>query len=160
MHDAANRVQKAASHVVAFDCYEANFESQELRKRGIRLGLREQSFKVLAALLERPGEIVSREQLYELLWRGSVFVDFDNNLNTVVAHLREVLCDSAEHPRFIETVPKRGYRFIADVHRGVGPPTEPRLRRSRLLVLPFVNLSGDPAQEYFSDAMTDEAFDK
>jgi hypothetical protein len=77
-------------------------------------------------------------------------VDFDNGLNTAIARLREALSDSAEHPRFIETLPKRGYRFIASLSEAVRRP------RARLLVLPFANLSGDPAQEYFSDAMTDE----
>src|SRR5512142_1972896 len=96
----ATHAQSSRSHLLGFDCYEVDLFSGELRKRGIRLPLREQSFKVLAALLEYPGEIVSREQLHELLWHGTVFVDFDNNLNTVVAHLREVLCDSADHPRF------------------------------------------------------------
>ena len=146
-----NHPQRISSEVLRFDCYEVDLHSGELRKRGIRLTLREQSFRVLAALLERPGEIVSREQLHHLLWHGNVFVDLDNNLNTVVAHLREVLCDSAEHPRFIETQPKHGYRFVAEIHGPVRPST-----RNRLLLLPFVNLSGDPNQEYFTDAMTDE----
>ena len=140
--------------VIRFDCYEADLGSGELRKRGIRIRLREQSFQVLAALLEHPGQVVTREELRRRLWRDEVFVDFENNLNAVVAHLREVLNDSAEHPRFIETLPKRGYRFIADVYEP--SPAEPRASRARLVVLPFVNLSGDPGQEYFSDAMTDE----
>jgi TolB-like protein len=141
-------------HIVRFDCYEADLRSGELRKRGIRIGLRDQSFQVLTALLEHPGQVVTREHLQRLLWQGKVFVDFDNNLNAVVAHLREVLSDSAEHPRFIETLPKRGYRFIADAY--ALPTAETKASRARLVVLPFVNLSGDPAQEYFSDAMTDE----
>ncbi|HVP54487.1 MAG TPA: tetratricopeptide repeat protein, partial [Candidatus Eisenbacteria bacterium] len=77
-------------------------------------------------------------------------------LNTAVARLREALCDSAEQPRFIETLPKRGYRFIADIYAPPPAAAEPQIRRARLVVLPFVNLSGDLAQEYFSDAMTDE----
>jgi TolB-like protein len=153
----ANLAQhRTVSHVVRFDCYEADLDSGELRKRGIRIGLREQSFQVLIALLEHPGHVVTREHLQLLLWRGKVFVDFDNNLNAVVAHLREVLSDSAEHPRFIETLPKRGYRFIADVSALAPATLEPKESRARLVVLPFVNLSGDPTQEYFSDAMTDE----
>ena len=147
---------RTMSHVVRFDCYEADLGSGELRKRGIRIGLREQSFQVLTALLEHPGQVVTREHLQRLLWRGKVFVDFDNNLNAVVAHLREVLSDSAEHPRFIETLPKRGYRFMADVYALPSATAEPKARRARLVVLPFMNLSGDLAQEYFSDAMTDE----
>jgi TolB-like protein len=147
---------RTMSRVVRFAGYEADLGSGELRKRGIRIGLRDQSFQVLAALLEHPGQVVTREHLQRLLWQGKVFVDFDNNLNAVVAHLREVLCDSAEHPRFIETLPKRGYRFIADVSALPPVTVEPKKSRARLVVLPFVNLSGDPAQEYFSDAMTDE----
>lgn len=106
---------RPVSHVVRFDCYEADLDSGELRKRGIRVPLREQSFQVLASLLQRPGEVVTREELRHRLWNNQVFVDFDNNLNSVVAHLRERLCDSADRPRFIETLPKRGYRFIAEV---------------------------------------------
>ena len=147
--------KRTMSHVVRFDCYEADLGSGELRKRGIRIGLREQSFQVLAALLEHPGQVITREDLRHRLWRDEVFVDFENNLNAVVAHLREVLNDSAAHPRFIETLPRHGYRFIADVYT-LPPPSELNASRVRLVVLPFVNLSGDPAQEYFSDAMTDE----
>ena len=152
----ANLAPQTMSTVVRFDGYEADLGSGELRKRGIRIGLREQSFQVLTALLEHPGQVVTREHLQDLLWHGKIFVDFDNNLNAVVAHLREVLNDSAEHPRFIETLPRRGYRFIADVHRLPPAGAEAKASRARLVVLPFVNLSGDPAQEYFSDAMTDE----
>ncbi|MFN0170698.1 MAG: tetratricopeptide repeat protein, partial [Bryobacteraceae bacterium] len=85
-----------------------------------------------------------------------VFVDFENNLNTAVARLREALGDSAEHPRFIETLPKRGYRFIGDVFTLPAAAVQVPVQRARLLVLPFVNLTGDPAQEYVSDAITDE----
>ncbi|MGB9071145.1 MAG: winged helix-turn-helix domain-containing protein [Terriglobales bacterium] len=92
---------RTMSHVVRFDCYEADLGSGELRKRGIRIRLREQSFQVLTALLEHRRQVVTREHLQHLLWQGKVFVDFDNNLNAVVAHLHEVLSDSAEHPRFI-----------------------------------------------------------
>ena len=101
--------------VMRFDNFEANLASGELRRDGIRLGLRDQSFRVLATLLQHAGEVVTREELRELLWNGKTFVDFDNNLNAVVGHLREVLSDSADHPRFIETLPKHGYRFVAPV---------------------------------------------
>ncbi len=145
------------SHVLQFDCYEADLDSGELRKRGLKIGLREQSFQVLVSLLERPGQVVTREDLRRRLWRDEVFVDFEKNLNTAIARLREALGDSADHPRFIETLPKRGYRFIGEVSpMPAAAVAEEGARRPRLVVLPFVNLSGDPAEEYFSDAMTDE----
>ena len=139
-----------APKVLRFDQYEVDLEAGLLLKRGLRISVREKSFQVLVVLLEHPGKVVTREELRRRLWPDDVFVDFDNNLNTAIARLREALSDSAEHPRFIETLPKRGYRFIASPFEAV------RARRARLVVLPFTNLSGDPAQEYFSEAMTDE----
>jgi TolB-like protein/DNA-binding winged helix-turn-helix (wHTH) protein/Tfp pilus assembly protein PilF len=103
--------------IVRFACYEVDLASGQLRKGGVRIKLRDQPFQVLASLLERPGEVVSREDLQHRLWHDEVFVDFENNLNTAVARLREALCDSAEHPRYVETLPKRGYRFIGEVER-------------------------------------------
>lgn len=118
--------------------------------------IREQAFQVLACLLEHPGQVVTREELRRRLWGEQLFVDFENNLNSVVAYLRETLGDSAEHPRIIETLPKRGYRFIAQLQTLPPAAPEAAANRARLLVLPFVNLSGDAAQDYFSDAITDE----
>ena len=135
--------------IVRFSNYEVDLSAGHLRKRGVKIRLRDQSFEVLAILLEHAGEVVPREDLRRRLWPEHVFVDFDSNLNTAIARLREALNDSAEHPRFIETLSKRGYRFIASL-------SEPAARRPRLVVLPFANLSGDPAQEYFSDAITEE----
>jgi TolB-like protein/Tfp pilus assembly protein PilF len=145
--------QPKKSRVVRFDCFEVDLQSGELRKRGIRLGLRNQSFQVLATLLEHPGEVVTRENLQELLWHGNVFVDFDTNLNAVVGHLREALNDSAEHPRFIETLPRRGYRFLGEAY--ALPEPERNTGRVRVVVLPFVNMS-ESAQDYLGNAMTDE----
>lgn len=147
---------KQSPDSVRFDRYQVDLRAGQLSKGGIRINLREQPFQVLAALLECPGEVVTREDLRRQLWPKEVFVDFDNNLNTAIARLREALCDSAEHPRFIETLPKRGYRFIAGVHPVLSPSAEVAGYRARLLVLPFVNLSGNPSEEYFSDALTDE----
>ncbi len=138
-------------NLVRFDGFELDFDSRRLRKRGLPIKLPYQCFQVLACLLEHPGRVVTREDLRRRLWHDEVFVDFDNNLNILIARLRELLCDSAEHPRFVETLPKCGYRFIAPVFDQTAPT-----RRVRLLVLPFINLSGDPGEEYFSDAMTDE----
>ncbi len=142
------------ANIVRFDCFEVHLDSGQLYKRGLRIKLRDQPFSVLASLLEHPGRVVTREELRRRLWRDEVFVDFDNNLNIAIARLREALGDSAERPRFIETLPKHGYRFMAAVDEGSAETGG--TRRARLVVLPFVNLSGDAAQEYFSDAMTDE----
>ncbi len=101
--------------IAHFGVFEAAIEAGELRKHGLRLKLSEQPFQILAMLLERPGEIVSREELRELLWPRDTFVDFDHGLNNAVMKLREVLGDSSEHPRYVETLPRRGYRFIAPV---------------------------------------------
>jgi TolB-like protein/tetratricopeptide (TPR) repeat protein len=144
------------SGIVRFGSYEVDLSAGQLRKRGVRINLRDQSFQVLASLLEHPGEVVTREELQRRLWHGDVFVDFENNLNTAVARLRGALCDSSDHPRFIETLPRRGYRFVARVSEAPALPQPTPASRARLVVLPFVNLSGDPAQDYFSDAMTDE----
>lgn len=143
------------SHIVRFGSYEADLDSGQLRKHGVRIRLRQQSFEVLTCLVEHPGELVTREDLQRRLWSDEVCVDFENSLNTAVAQLRQVLGDSADHPHYIETFPRRGYRLIADVF---APPESPESKqsRTRLLVLPFQNLSGDATQEYFSDAMTDE----
>jgi TolB-like protein/Tfp pilus assembly protein PilF len=144
------------SRIVCFANFEVDLAAGQLHKRGIRIGLREKSFQVLALLLDQPGEVVTREQLQRRLWPADVFVDFENNLNTAVARLREALGDSADKPRFIETLPKHGYRFIAPVSAQPLPDRKASVPAPRLVVLPFVNLSGDPAQEYFSDAIADE----
>ena len=89
--------------------------SGELRKSGLRLRVQEQPFQVLLVLLERPSEVVTREELRQKLWPADTFVDFDHSLNTVINKLREALSDSAANPRFIETLARRGYRFLAPV---------------------------------------------
>lgn len=143
------------ANVVRFDCFEADLASCELRKHGVKLNLRGQSFQVLTTLLERHGEVVTREELRHRLWPDQVFIDFENSLNTAVARLREVLSDSANGPRYIETLPNHGYRFIADIETPAAA-VETHGNRSRMVVLPFVNLCGHPEKEYFGDAMTDE----
>ena len=115
--------------MLRFGLFEVDLDSFELRKQGLKLKLAEQPFRVLAVLLERPGQVVSREELRDKLWGNDTFVDFDQSLNKAINRLRETLDDSAENSRFIETVPKRGYRFSAPVHnaRGGAPPVPERM---------------------------------
>lgn len=104
--------------VLRFDNFELDVRTGELRKHGVKLRLQGQPLQVLAALLKRPGDVVTREELRSLIWSADTFVDFDHSLHNAIARLREVLGDSAETPRYIETLPRRGYRFIAPVDAG------------------------------------------
>ena len=200
-----------------FGAFELNLQLGELRKNGIRLRLAGQPLQVLAVLVERAGEVATREELHSKLWSADTFVDFDHGLNNAVGRIREVLNDSSDTPRYIETIPRRGYRFIAPLSEAppesapaaktetnasrqtaeetvTGPSVaaarETRSARLRLkflvagasvialfatgfmtyhhisatgqpkikslAVLPLKNLSGDPAQEYLADGMTEE----
>src|SRR6266850_1739404 len=103
------------SAILRFGVFEVDVRAGELRKQGVRIKLQEQPFHVLTLLLQRPGDIVTREELRSQNWPADTFVDFDNSLNTAVNKLREALGDSADSPRFVETLPRRGYRFIAPV---------------------------------------------
>jgi DNA-binding winged helix-turn-helix (wHTH) protein len=109
------------SAVFRFGVYEADLQARELRKQGRQLRLQDQPFAILAMLLERAGTVVTREELRERLWPSDTFVDFDHSLNTAVNKLREVLGDSATRPRFIETLARRGYRFVAEVQADAEP---------------------------------------
>jgi TolB-like protein/DNA-binding winged helix-turn-helix (wHTH) protein/Flp pilus assembly protein TadD len=101
--------------LVRFGTYEVSFQSGEVRKAGVRIRIQQQPLKLLEVLLEHPGEVVTREELRSRVWPNESFGDFDQAVNIAIAKLRSALGDSAENPRFIETLPKRGYRFIADV---------------------------------------------
>jgi cholera toxin transcriptional activator len=105
----------ASGGIYRFGVYEVNLSSGELRKSGLKLRLPDQAFQVLVAMLERPSEIVTREDLRLKLWPKGTFVDFDHGLNTTINKLREILGDNAANPRFVETLARRGYRFIAPV---------------------------------------------
>ena len=207
--------------VVRFGTFEVSLQSGEVRKAGLRIRVQQQPMKLLEILLEHPGEVVTREELRSRVWPSENFGDFDQALNIAIGKLRSALGDSAESPRFIETLPKRGYRFIADVSvvdadagprrqepvgaelpaldpgqkiQAAGLAVAPKRRRwptrwvgalalviiiiviglsilsvwllrSRapaptgirsIAVLPLENLSGDAAQNYFADGMTDE----
>jgi DNA-binding winged helix-turn-helix (wHTH) protein/Tol biopolymer transport system component len=120
-----------ATRVLRFGIFEVDPSSGDLRKNGLKLKLTGQPFQVLAMLLERRGEVVAREDLRKRLWTADTFVDFDHSLDTAINKIREVLGDSAENPRFVETLPRRGYRFIAPVERiavgaGLVPPGVPQ----------------------------------
>ncbi len=187
----------SASGPIHFGVFQVNLHTRELRKNGSKIKLEGQPYQILALLLERPGELVTREELGQKLWAPGTFVDFEHSINAAVKRLREVLGDSADSPHFIETLPRRGYRFIYPVNGAQAvAPVRPPVRwwlarwvvallgisvvlgillaanfgslRRRLLpasvsprieslaVLPVVNLTGDPAQEYFADGITEE----
>jgi TolB-like protein/DNA-binding winged helix-turn-helix (wHTH) protein len=183
--------------LIRFGVFEVDPRTGELRSKGSRVKLQDQPLQILLALLEKPGEVVTREELRAKLWPADTFVDFDHGLNAAVKRLRDALADTAETPRYIETLPRRGYRLIAATVSDAIQPEESRspLRRWRfplaaaavlliaavlfgldaggvrgklfsrsavqpqirsLAVLPLINLSGDPEQEYFADGMTEE----
>ena len=127
--------------IVRFGLFEADLRSGELRRGGVKIHLQEQPFRLLTILLERPGEVVTREQIRERLWPSDTFVSFDHSLNTAANKLREALGDSASNPRFIETLPRRGYRFIAPV-QGESPGESPEPAAAA----PFARVLADPAE--------------
>jgi DNA-binding winged helix-turn-helix (wHTH) protein len=117
--------QGVQAEKVRFGVFEADLRAGELRKHGIRIHLQRQPFRILAALLERPGDLVSRDDLRFLIWGSETVVDFDHSLGTAINKLREALHDSADSPLYIETLAKRGFRFIAPVETIVPPAAEP-----------------------------------
>jgi DNA-binding winged helix-turn-helix (wHTH) protein len=119
------------SSVVRFGTYEVSLQSGEVRKSGLRIRVQQQPMKLLEILLERPGEVVTREELRARVWADESFGDFDQAVNIAIAKLRSALGDSAENPRYIETLPKRGYRFIGYVSVVIQRPA-PKSRSLRL----------------------------
>src|SRR5256712_1250459 len=134
--------------IVHFGAFELDLRASELRKQGAKVKLQEQPFQILQVLLQRAGEIVTREELQQKIWPSDTFVDFDHGLYNAIKRLREALGDSAETPRFVETLSRRGYRFIGKIECDA-----PRMRS--LAVLPLENLSRDPHQEYFAEGLTE-----
>src|SRR5260370_8675979 len=143
---------QSSASVVRFGTFEVNLHSRELRKHGMRIRMEEKPFQILELLLERAGHVVTRRALREKLWPDTI-VSYEHGLNTAVNKLRDLLSDSARSPRFIETFPRLGYRFIAPV---TGPGQSAAAARRMLLVLPFENLCGDDEQELFADGLTEE----
>jgi adenylate cyclase len=133
---------------IKFGVFEADLAARELRKNGLKIRLQDQPFQVLALLLENAGQVVTREDLRQKLWPADTFVDFDNGLNTAINKIREALGDPSENSRLVETLPRRGYRFVGAIETKA-----PRIES--LAVLPLENLSRDPEQEYFAEGMTE-----
>src|SRR5205809_358137 len=133
---------------VRFGAFELDQDAGELRKQGTRMKLQEQPLQMLQVLLQRPGEVVTREELQQKIWPSDTFVDFDHGINNAIKRLREALGDAAETPHYIETLPRRGYRFIGKIECEA-------LRMRSLAVLPLENLSHDPQQEYFAEGLTE-----
>ena len=134
---------------VSFGEFELDLEAGMLRKSGRTLKLRPQPMRVLCLLVSHAGGPVSREEIRRHLWGESTFVDYDVGLDSCVNRIRMALCDKAQAPRYVETLPRQGYRFIAPVKR------ERAFAEPTLAVLPFANLNGDPARDYFADGVTD-----
>src|SRR6266700_895939 len=137
---------------VRFGACELDEDAGELRREGIKVRLQEQPLQILQILLEQPGKVITREELRKRIWPSDTFVDFDHGINNAIKRLREALADTAETPRYIETLPRRGYRFIA----GTDVPVQAAAGRIQsLAVLPLENLARDPEQEYFADGLTE-----
>ena len=134
---------------VNFGAFKLDLENGDLWKSGKLLKLRPQPMRVLCLLVSQAGKPVSREEIRRLLWDESTFVDYDVGVDYCVNRIRSVLGDKAQSPRYIETLPRRGYRFIAPVKR------ERSFAEPTVAVLPFDNLSRDPAKDYFADGITD-----
>src|SRR5215471_6799847 len=137
----------ASQPIARFGAFELDMRTGELRNRGLRIRLQEKPFEVLTMLLENPGELVSREHLFEKVWAAHPLVELDRGLNVAINKLRRALNDNAANPRFIETVPRRGFRFIATLrHDSID-------RKLLLMVLPFENSSKSSCQDYLVDGL-------
>jgi DNA-binding winged helix-turn-helix (wHTH) protein len=149
------------SGVIRFDVFELDLRAAELYKAGRKIKLQIQPFRALTLLLERPGEVITREEFEKRLWPEDTFVDFDHSLNTAIKKLRQALGDDKKKPRFVETLPKRGYRFIGDLDRAASPvPSETRAA-SEPPVAPCVGrlatISGDGKHSFTLLSIDEEA---
>ena len=140
--------------LVRFGPFEADLNAGELRKRGLKLKLQELPFRLLAALLERPGEVVTREKLQAKLWPGGTFVDFESGLGTALNKVREALGDSAATPRFIETIPRRGYRFIAEVQKAEIKKSDVQRNESETIEIPQLAAAVPPVRPAWKNPAT------
>ena len=144
------------TETLRFGPFELDVRSRELRKGQTRVRLQEQPFEILRMMLERPGLVVTREELCSRLWPNGTFVDFEHSLNAAVKRLRAALGDEADNPRFVETLPRRGYRFIARHDAAMTVAASALAHRVRLAVMPFTVVGDEPGQEYFADGLTEE----
>lgn len=140
--------------MIRFGAFEMDLKASELHRAGALVKLQPQPFKVLAMLVSRAGDVVTRQDIEREVWGHETHVDFNLSLNYCIKQIRSSLNDDAETPQFVETLPRRGYRFIASIERSEPSPRRPQ--RVMLAVLPFGNLTGNPEQEYFVDGMTEE----
>jgi TolB-like protein/Tfp pilus assembly protein PilF len=143
-----------ADGTLRFGSFELDVRSRELRSESGTVRLQEQPFEILRMMLERPGAVVTRDELRRRLWPDGTFVDFEHSLNAAVKRLRAALGDDADNPKFVETLPRRGYRFICAMNGD--PADRPGDGVPRVAVLPFSNLSEEGSQEYFTDGLTEE----
>jgi DNA-binding winged helix-turn-helix (wHTH) protein/tetratricopeptide (TPR) repeat protein len=141
-----------ASQVIRFSVFEVDLRNGELRKNGVRVKLQEQPFRVMVMLLERPGEVITREELHKKLWPEGTFVDFEHGINAAVNRLRDALDDSPDNPRFVETLPRRGYRFIAPVEQPTRPAHMRQVWIAAIGVAALVVLVAAAAFFYFRPA--------
>ena len=141
---------------IRFDVFELDVRAGELRKDGVRIKLQDQPLHILEVLLERRGDVVTRDELQQRLWPSDTFVDFEHGLYNAIKRVREALGDCAEKPRFIETLSKRGYRFIGTVKHPETVAASVPAAADSIAVLPFVNLSSDRENEFSADGITEE----
>ncbi|HEY6267751.1 MAG TPA: winged helix-turn-helix domain-containing protein [Candidatus Acidoferrum sp.] len=142
--------------VARFDVFEADLRAGELYKAGRKIKLQVLPFQVLAALLERPGEVVTREEFVKSLWPGDTFVDFDHSLNTAIKKLRQALGDDKKKPRFVETLPKRGYRFIGTLEQDKRVSTPAKATAATSRVGQVAKLCSDSALSFTLVSVDDE----
>ena len=152
----ATRPAVQQSKIVSFGPYHVDLRSGELYKDGVRIVLQGQALRLLEGLLERPGEVVARDELRARLWPSDTYVDFEHSINAAVRRLRRALGDSADAPRYIETLHRRGYRFVGAEPAVDDAPGAAKSPRTRLAVLPFWSITNQEDLDGFTDGLTEE----